>query len=109
MTVKIKGVSVNLNGVEYIIPPIALGALEQLQGRISQFNGDAGDSQQVSTVIDCAHAALKRNYPEISREEVAEMIDIANMMEVFEAVMDVSGMKRKAQEALQEGEVTAAG
>ena len=33
MTVRIKGVTVELNGTEYVIPPIALGALEQSQNR----------------------------------------------------------------------------
>lgn len=35
MTVRIKGVTVELNGADYVIPPIALGALEQLQERIA--------------------------------------------------------------------------
>ncbi|QMT41239.1 hypothetical protein [Neisseria shayeganii] len=109
MTVKIAGVAVTLNGQEYVIPPIALGALEQLQERIGRFDGNAQDIQQVSTVIDCAHAALRRNYPDLTREQVADLIDIGNMTEVFEAVMDVSGLKRKAQEAERAGEAVAAG
>jgi len=102
MTVRIKGVTVELNGTNYVIPPIALGALEQLQERIGAY------TKQISTVIDCAHAAMKRNYPDMTREEVADLIDIGNMNEVFAAVMDVSGLKRKEQEAAQAGEVQAA-
>ena len=84
MTVRIKGVTVELNGTNYVIPPIALGALEQLQSRIGEFDGNV-------------------------REEVADLIDIGNMGEVFAAVMDVSGLKRKEQEAAQAGEAQAAG
>ena len=109
MTVRIKGVTVELNGANYVIPPIALGALEQLQSRIGEFDGNVQDAKQISTVIDCAHAALKRNYPEMTREEVDDLIDIGNMGEVFAAVMDVSGLKRKEQEAAQAGEAQAAG
>lgn len=94
---KHKGIATDLGGTLYIIPPIALGALEQLQERIAQFNGDVTDFSQIATVIDAAFAALKRNYPEITRETVADAIDVGNMAEVFEAVMDVSGLKRKAQ------------
>ena len=108
MTVRIKGVTVELNGVDYVIPPIALGALEQLQERIVAFNGDIQDVKQISTVIDCAYAAMRRNYPDMTREEVADLIDIGNMNEVFTAVMDVSGLKRKEQEAAQAGEAQAA-
>jgi hypothetical protein len=97
--VKIKGVAVVLGGDTYVIPPLSLGAVEQLQDRISKFTGDVTDRDQIATVIDAAHSALKRNYPEITRDEVADLIDLENMADVFEAVMDVSGMKRKALEA----------
>lgn len=94
--VKHKGIPVVLGEQTFIVPPLALGALEQLQDRVASFNGDIRDAAQVATVIDAGHAALKRNYPEITREEVADLIDVGNMAEVFEAVMDVSGLKRKA-------------
>ena len=108
MTVRIKGVTVELNGTNYVIPPIALGALEQLQERIVAFNGNIQDIKQISTVIDCAYAAMRRNYPDMTRGEVADLIDISNMNEVFVAMMDVSGLKRKEQEAAQAGEAQAA-
>ena len=97
--VKHKGIPVQMGEREYVVPPLALGALEALQDRIAGFKGDIRDGKQVATVIDAAHAALKRNYPEITREEVADLVDVSNMAEVFEAVMDVSGLKRKALEA----------
>lgn len=102
--VKVKGITVPLGGQDYVIPPIALGALEQLQERISKFTGDVTDALQVATVIDAAHAALKRNYPDITRADVADLIDVANMADVFTAVMDVSGLKRKGLEAAPMGE-----
>ena len=101
---KVKGVPVVLGGDTYIVPPIALGALEQLQERIASFTGDVTDLKQVATVIDAAHSALKRNYPDMTRDQVADVIDVGNMADVFEAVMDVSGLKRKGLEA--QGEAT---
>lgn len=105
--VKIKGLPVVLGGDTYIVPPIALGALEQLQERITSFTGDVTDLKQVATVIDAAHSALKRNYPDMTRDQVADLIDVGNMADVFEAVMDVSGLKRKGIEA--QGEATPGG
>lgn len=102
--VKVKGVPVVLGGDIYIVPPIALGALEQLQERIASFTGDVTDLKQVATVIDAAHSALKRNYPDMTRDQVADVIDVGNMADVFEAVMDVSGLKRKGLET--QGEAT---
>ena len=97
--VKYKGITANIGGEEYVIPPISLGALEQLQDKISAFTGDLTSSAQVASAIDVIHAALTRNYPGVTREAVAEMIDVGNMAEIFEAVMDVSGLKRKEAES----------
>lgn len=99
---KIKGILFDFGGESLVIPPISLGALEQLQERIGSFTGDVTDSQQVGTVIDAAHAALQRNYPEMTRAQVANLIDVANMGDVFTSLMDVSGMRRKA---LESGEI----
>ena len=99
MTVKVKGISYAFNNEEtLVIPPIALGALEQLQKSILGFKGDVRDSSQLATVIDVAHASLKRNYPEITRDQVGELIDINNFIEVFECVMSISGMQKKGDE-----------
>jgi hypothetical protein len=53
----------------------------------------------VSAGIDICHASLKRNYPALTREEVGELIDLENLSDVFLAVMDISGLRRKAMDA----------
>jgi hypothetical protein len=95
----IPGVELKLGGKTYTIPPISLGALERLQARLKEYKkGGSGDD--FSLVTDCLWSALKRNYPAIERDHVSEnLIDISNMNDVMSAVMDVSGIKRKAQEA----------
>lgn len=106
--VRVKGIPLELGGTIRVVPPLSLGSLEQLKDKLSEFTGDVREGDQVATVIDATHACLKRNYPELTREEVADWLDLENMMEVMEAVMDVSGMKRKAKEAAApEGEAKA--
>lgn len=97
--VKIKGIPLELGGETFVVPPLSLGALEQLEDQLAAFTGDISDRKQVATAIDATHAALRRNYPEITREAVAELVDVGNMVEAFQAVMDVSGARRKAAEA----------
>lgn len=99
---KIKGITLELAGVDFVVPPLPLGALESLQERIESFTGGL-DKGSVATVIDCLHASLRRNYPEISREDAANLVDVANMGDVMQAVMDVSGMRRKQLEAAAAG------
>lgn len=98
-TARIPGITLRLADGDYVVPPLSLGALEQLQSQIASFTGNVLDAGQVATVIDATHAALRRNYPDLTRDAVAELIDVGNMVEVFEALMDVSGLKRKAQES----------
>lgn len=99
---KIKGITLELGGVNFVVPPLPLGALELLQERIEVFTGGL-DKGSVATVIDCLHASLKRNYPETTREVAAELVDVGNMGDVMQAVMDVSGMNRKKIEAAAAG------
>lgn len=94
----IKGIKMELGGQVYTVPPLSLGAIEAMQDRIGNFTASA-KLESVGTVIDALHSALSRNYPDITRAQVADMVDLGCMQEVMEAVMDVSGLKRKAQEA----------
>lgn len=108
---------VNVPGVEYpftkttklVIPPLALGALEQMLDRINAVMDGEFTMEGVGTVIDATHAALRRNYPEMTRDEVAELVDLRNMREVLEAVMNASGLEARVVGAEGEaaGEVQA--
>jgi hypothetical protein len=93
---RIPGLSVTLDGQPYVIPPLSLGALEQLRPRLLAFDEKMDDPEQISTVIDTLHAALRRNYPELTRERVADMVDLANFGEAMRAAMNVSGLAKGA-------------
>ena len=82
--------------------------MNRLQERIAAFDGDVFKKGNVAAVVDAAHAALRRNYPLMTREEVAELVGLENMIDVFQAVMDVSGALRRDREA-QAGEGTPPG
>lgn len=90
----IPGIELELAGTVYIVPPLTLASMEKLQGQLSAFDGTM-QPDSVKTVIDCAYLAIKRNYPDITREQVAEMIDLSDMADVMAAVMRVSGIKKK--------------
>lgn len=100
MSVMIKGVSLELgDGNTYVLPPLTLGALEILQDKLNASYAGALDPEYIKTVIDAAHLALRRNYPDLTRDQVKEIIGLENMEMVFKAVLDVSGMFRKSLEA----------
>lgn len=103
--VKVKGIPFDFGTETLIVPPLSLGALEQLQDRLTDMREDIADPEYIGTVIDALHAALQRNYPDITREQVADLVDLSNMQEVMACAMDVAGLKRKALEAGQGGDL----
>ena len=97
----VKGINLVLgDGETYVLAPLTLGAIEDMQDAINGVGTELSPAA-IKAIIDVAHSSLKRNYPDMTRNDARELIDVANMMDVFEACMDVSGMKRKA---LAEGE-----
>lgn len=98
-TPKVKGVQVEFaDGTVLTVPPLNLAAVEMLQERLVKFTGGM-DKESIGLVVDATLAALQRNYPDMTREHlVNSLLDLGNMQEVMEAVMDVSGLKRKEQE-----------
>ena len=98
MTTKFKGVTLNLGGKDYVVPPLNFRTLQALQARLEKFSGGV-DAESIDLVVDSLHGAIQRNYPEITRDDCIDMLDLENMESVMGAVMDISGMRRKAQEA----------
>ena len=91
--VNVPGVSFPFPGKTLVIPPLALGDLEQLLERINAVMAGNMDKDGIATVIDATHAALRRNYPAIERAEVAALLDLRNMRDALNAVMSASGLE----------------
>lgn len=96
---KHQGIPYDFDGRTLIIPPLSLGAMEQLQGRLETMDGASITPEYIGTVVDSVHAALQRNYPDMTREEVGGLLDLQNMQEVMACVFDFGGVKRKALNA----------
>jgi hypothetical protein len=86
---KHKGTPVAFSAGTLLVPPLSLGFIEENSDRLNAFAGGVGDSK---LVVDCLHAALQRNYPNLDRAAVADMVDLGNMESVMDAVMKRSGM-----------------
>lgn len=102
----IAGIKVVLGGTEWVVPPLNFKALIDLKDRLAEFKPGSVDVNSVDTVLECVYRALKRNYPDVTKDMLAELIDLGNMVDVMQAVMDVSGLRRKQAEAeaQQQGE-----
>jgi hypothetical protein len=88
----IPGVKIMMGDHEYEVPPLTLGQLRRLQPRLADLSsGDAG--LIMGAICEVVQAALSRNYPKITVEEVEELIDLNNRERVINAVLGGSGLK----------------
>ncbi|OUY07004.1 hypothetical protein [Acinetobacter populi] len=87
-----RGTPVVIDGQSFVFAPLSLGAIEKLLPALQTFQPN-----DVGTVIDVAHKSLKRNYPDIQRDDVADLIYMDQLSEVMEAVMSVSGLKGRGE------------
>lgn len=85
----IKGKTINFAGTDYVMPPLNLASLEHFQDKLANYTGGI-DRESVQFVVEVAHAALKRNYPDVTIDQLKDWIDLGNIQEVFSAVMNVS-------------------
>lgn len=94
----IKGITVNMGGADYIIPPLNLDQVEELLPEINSFKDlvalHAMTKEQRDTLLKVTLAAMNRNYPEMTTEELRKLIDAGNALEVWLGIMGVSGLKK---------------
>jgi hypothetical protein len=104
---KVPGTEITLGGKLRVLAPLNAAALKQFRDKIQQvFVGSVPDLELVSTL---AFHSLKRNEPDITQDEVDEMIDFGNVIPVWESLMNLSGlaidagkMQRRVQEAMDQ-------
>ena len=93
---KYSGTKIMIGGSEFVFSPLSLGSIESMKDELANL-GSEDLVVQAKTAVSIAHASLKRNYSEMTREEVSDMIDLSNFKEIIEAVMNVSQMKASTE------------
>jgi hypothetical protein len=105
----IPGIEMKLGRETYIVPTLSLAALELYVKPLEALMAGKGGFEAQIVVIDAAHAAIKRNYPDITRDTVAAAVDVATFAEVVSAILDVGGVNRKKIEASKAAELAGSG
>lgn len=102
----VPGQEIELGGEKRILAPLNVAAVKQYREQIKKvFVGTLPDIELVSTL---AHASLKRNYPEVTPEQVDNWVDYGNLFEIWESLLNLSGlavsagnMVRRVQEQME--------
>lgn len=87
------GVWVVLGGDAYQIPPLNFGAIQALQDKMAVIQGMSGvpTMEQMRVVAEVVQMAMRRNYPDITTDDIIEMLDLGNFRQVFDALLGQSG------------------
>lgn len=94
---KYEGVSMKIGGRELVIPPLSLKQVQKLYPTIEALQKESDPLKSMEAVSLVVHAALKRNYPEMTLDEVDDMLDLGNFKAVIETVMGVSGFLARGE------------
>ncbi len=107
--IKIPGAEMTLGGVAYVLAPLNAAAVKQYRDQIKLvFVGGLPD---IELVAKLAHASLRRNYPDMTLDQVEEFIDYSNLFDVWENLLNLSGLVAQAGKMMRrvQGEMATAG
>jgi hypothetical protein len=95
------GKPINVGGVTYLIPPLSLGALKRLREPVRKImDGKATEEEAQDTTVAVIYAALKRNYPDLTQDFVAdEIVDVANSRDLLLLALNASGYVKPGGDA----------
>lgn len=85
-----EGTEVRLGGRTFVVPALSVGQARKLWPEILEMNQGitvANLPDKQGKWMDIVHAALSRNYPELRREELEELVDLRNIRKLMLLVM----------------------
>lgn len=93
---KIDGVPIKLSGVTYVVPPLNFKLLKRHKADIDAITAGAAaagglDTETADRMVAVVHAALSRNYPDITIETVEDGLDLRNSAPIIRALLGQSG------------------
>jgi len=86
-----------IGDVQMLVPPLSFLRMQEvlaLVDKIQEAGAGATAREHMRSITDINFFAISRNYPSMTRDEVAEKLDVKNAMEVTEQVLEVSGIRR---------------
>ena len=86
----IPGPAVVIVGREFIVPPLSLKRFKRAIELLPAL--EAGDAGVFDAVAELAHLAISRNYPDLTRDALEEMLDAQSVPRVLAAVLEASGL-----------------
>lgn len=95
-TIRFPGLSIKVGERTLLVPPLSFNQLEAHKEELAALDdvernpSEALKSGAFRRMLVLVHAAVSRNYPEMSLEEVGDLVDLANFKEFIQAVTGAS-------------------
>jgi poly-gamma-glutamate capsule biosynthesis protein CapA/YwtB (metallophosphatase superfamily) len=93
---KFEGVEVTIAGKKYIMPPLTLKQVRVHDEDLKKLNSAtvATDGDSLNAATRVIQAAMSRNYPDITTDQLEDMIDLGNIHELAQAILGVNQLKK---------------
>lgn len=97
----IAGVTIQIGGKSYTLPPLGLAGMKKRDEVLSRVaEADATDFEKTEATVEIVHAALVRNYPDLTLDEVKEKIhayEVLDLAKALPALYEKSGLKSRGE------------
>ena len=92
------GVKVDLGGREFIVPALRFGAVKRFTkdgtfALIDTMKAVGLNEENIDAAIRVIHAALSLNYPEITEQDLLELVDLRTLPELLGGVTGQSRLE----------------
>lgn len=83
--------------IELVLPPLNLTTIQKMEAKLAKFG--PADPESMQTILKAIKYSLARNYRGVPDWLIEQTLDLANMADIMQSIMDVSGLRRKEIEA----------
>lgn len=91
----IKGTEIELGGEIRIVPALNFRQIQELAPELAAINKTQGEEQSsappLAIGLKVITAAMSRNYPDVTEDEVSDWVDLGNVHQLMAAIMGNSG------------------
>jgi len=96
MTVKFEGVKVTLGQQTYVVPALTIKQVRSMSDDIGAIKVIVGEPTpgQIDSMLRIVQAAVSRNYPDMTVEQLEEVVDLNSLPVVMKAINGQSGLER---------------
>lgn len=86
-----EGTTIKMGDDEYVIPPLSFRQYKEFAKLIYSVRDNSTEDEAMDAMVEIIHACMKRNYPDLTRDHLEEILDLVTMPLAFKAVMGVHG------------------